>query len=375
MFPSSFKPNPSINVSSKTSTIVSLVLIIFGYSLSAVTAVMRSSPIFQLDILLMPCLTSCLLGLFNVLYNLGIREHPEQTSPAVVAIAISAASTVVYGVAALWTFRNIYMVKARDRMHRHHPDASTDILSETEQQRQQLSHLLLQRECARHGSTDTNQATFRIGLPQSSDRPSSRSTLDTLRHLPRVARNAYERTNSMYGRQDYTEALAPPMDSVAEEAPSDPRIAPLPATAFVPPQSNYNDTYIPGIVNTRSYTPQEASPVASLPKLQENGYPLEKPPPLNEQHPLQRAENRYHIVEDHQPTIELLMARHEQSMSASRASTQSREIRRMEIELADRGKHRDKGLRREDLDGIEIAPSIKRVGTDGWASQMMSNDH
>ena len=293
------------------------------------------------------------------------------------ALVISAASTVVYGVAALWTFRNIYLVKAREKMHRYHRDSSTDkMLPATEQQRQQLLRLLLQQENARHGSSDTNQSTFQIGLPPSSDHRSSRSTLGTLRHLPRAARNAYEGTNSRYGRQDYNEALAAPMDSVEEETPSDPRVAPLPATAYVAPQSNYDDAYIPGIVNTRSYTPKEAPPAASLPKLQENGYPLEKekPPPLNEQHPLQRAENQYHIVEDHLPTMERLMAQHEQSRSASRASTQSRESRRLEIELADRGKDRGTGLRREDLDGIEIVPSIKRVETDGWERQLMSND-
>ena len=339
------------------------------------TAVISSSSIFQLDILLMPCLTSCLLGLFNVLYNLGIHEHPEQTAPAIVALVISAASTVVYGVAALWTYRNIYLVKARDKMHRHHPDSSTDgMLPETEQQRQQLLRLLLQQENARHGSPDTNQSTFQIRLPPNNDHRSSRSTMGTLRNLPRVAHSAYEGTGSMYGRQDYNETLAAPMDPVEEETPPDLEIAPLPATAYVPPQSSYDDAYIPGIVNTRSYAPQEAPPAASLPKLQENGYPLEKPPPLKEQHPLQRAENHYHIVEDHEPTIERLMAPHEQSRSASRASTQSRESRRMEIELAGCGKNRSPGLRREDLDGIEIVPSIKRVETDGWVTQLMSND-
>ena len=323
----------------------------------------------------MPCLASCLLGLFNVLYNLGIHEHPEQTSPAIVALALSASSTVVYGVAALWTYRTIYVVRARDKMHRHHPDSSADkMLPETEQQRQQLLRLLLQQESAIHGSPDANQSTFQIRIPPSNDHRSSRSTMGTLRNLPRVARSAYERTNSVYGRQDYNEPLAAPMDSVEEETPSDTRAAPLPPTAYVPPQSNYDDVYIPGIVNTRSYTPQEAAPPANLPKLQENGYPLEKPPPLNEQHPLQRAENQYRIVEDHQPTIERFMAHQEQSRSASRASTQSRESRRMEIELADRGKHKSKGLRREEFDGIEIVPSIKRVETDGWVQQMMSND-
>ena len=322
----------------------------------------------------MPCLTSCLFGLFNVLYNLGIHDHPEQTSPAIVALVISAASTVVYGVAALWTYRNIYLVKARDKMHRYHPDSSTDkMLPETEQQRQQLQGLLLQPKNAKHGSPDTNQSTFQIRLPPSNDHRSSRSTWGTLRDLHGVARSAHERTNSTYGRQEYNETLSAPMDPVEEETSPAPRIAPLPATAYVPPQSNYNDAYIPGIVNTRSYTPLEAPPAANLPKLQENGYPLEKPPPLKEQHPLQRAENQYRIVEDHQPTIERFMAQHEQSRSASRASTQ-RESRRMEIELADRGNNRGKGLRREDLDGIEIVPSIKRVETDGWVQQLMSND-
>ena len=311
----------------------------------------------------------------NVLYGIRIQKRPEYTSASIIALAVSAASTLVYTLAALWTYRKIYMIKSRDKMHRHYSESSTDTMKpETEQQRQQLLRLLLQEEGVKHGSPDTNQSTFKLEMPPSNHRTNSRSTMGTLKNLPRVVRDTHERTGSMYGPEGYNEPTAATAESVEEGRPSDSRIAPLPAIAYVPPQYNFDEAYIPGMVNTRSYSSHEAPPLANLPQLQEDGYPLEKAPPLKVLHPLERSENQYRIVEDHQPTIEHLMALREQSRSTSRVGTQRRESRRIEIELADRGRNRNRGLGREDLDGIEIVPSIKRVETDGWIRQTMSDD-
>jgi hypothetical protein len=275
----------------------------------------------------------------------------------------------------MWTFRKIYIVRSRDVMHRHHSISSTDkIMPETELQRQQLLRLLQQQQDAKNGSPEINSSTFKLEWewPGNGERRNTRSTLGTLRHIPRAARDVYEsRTNSMYGYQDPANSIPAPMDSVEEEAPFNPRLAPLPSTAYSPRNNDYDDAHIPGIINTRSYTQDSypPPPQSHLPQLQENGYPLEKPsfPDLDERHPLERRQNQYHMIEEDQPAIEFRMRQHgEQLRSASRASTQSREDRRMEIELSERGRGRDEGLKREDLDGIDFVPSIKRVETDGF---------
>lgn len=214
-----------LTISSKTSTIIALILLALGYILSVATALLCKSWLFRLDILLIPCLTSCLLGFTNVTYSLCIHSRsPQWTSSAIAAITISVASSLAYAVAALWTFRKIYMVRTRDAMHRHHSTSSTDkMIPETEQQRQQLLRLLLQQEDARNSNPDTNSSTFKLEWewPGNGDRRNSRSTLGTLKTIPRAARNVYESgTNSIYGRQDSANAPATaPMDSVAEEAP------------------------------------------------------------------------------------------------------------------------------------------------------------
>ena len=272
------------------------------------------------------------------------------------------------------------MVRARDAMHRHHSTSSTEkMMPETDQQRQQLLRLLLHQEDAKNASPETGHSTFKLDWdwPGNIDRRNSRSTTGTLRNLPRAARNAYEsRTNSIYGRQDSANPrAAAPMDSVAEEAPLNPRLTEgfLQATAYTPQLNYYDEANIPGIANTRKYPPQDSPlPPPSpnhLPQLQENGYPIEKPlmQNLDEHVPSERQHNQYHMVERDQPAIESLMAQQqEQQRSTSRASTQSREDRRMEIEMAGRRRRRDEGPEREDMDGIDFVPSIRRVETDGF---------
>ena len=46
--------------------------------------------------------------------------------------------------------------------------------------------------------------------------------------------------------------------------------------------------------------------------------------------------------------------------------SQSRESRRIEIELADRGERRDGAERGQELEGVEVIGRIRRVETDGW---------
>lgn len=255
-------------------------------------------------------------------------------------------------------------------MHRYHSDSTDAMMPESEQQRQQLLRLLLQHEDAKQQHPDNGQSTFKIDWPGNSER---RSTVTTLRNLPRAVRNSYGNRNSdLYSGQDANPPPLPPMDSVTEEASLDPRSGPsdgiftLDARTYIPPNNSYIDGDIPGIVNTR-YDSPILSPPSNLPQLQANGYPIEKPviQDVSVQHPSQRPE--YHIVDEYTRGRDQYRMVNEQGHRATNAPrSQSRESRRMEIELADRGKVRGEGRGREELEGVEYIGSIRRVETDGW---------
>ncbi|KAF6232916.1 hypothetical protein HO173_008879 [Letharia columbiana] len=371
IFPSAFKQNASLTISSKSATITAIVLLVLGYVLSFVTALICRSWIFQLDIIFVPCLSSSVLGLINILYSLSTHEKSLQwTSSSIVALVLSTISTLTYTTIALLTFRKIHIVRARDAMHRYHSESTDAMMPESELQRQQLLRLLLQQEDAKQQNPDNGQSTFKIDWPGNADR---RSTVVTLRNLPRAVRSSYGNRNSdLYGDQDANPPPLPPMDSVTEEASVDPRfgssdgLSPLGERTYIPANNSYIDGDIPGIVNTRYDSPIRSS-LSNLPQLQANGYPIEKPEiqDLIVQHPTQRPE--YHIVDEHargRDQYRMVNQQGQQSHDAPRS--RSRESRRIEIELADRGKARDGGRRRQELEGVEVIGSIRRVETDGW---------
>lgn len=180
--------------------------------------------------------------------------------------------------------------------------------------------------------------------------------MNTLRNLPSAARNAYEnRSSASFVTQDPHPQAAMHMDPVTEEESMDPRMVPMQASAYTPP-SRYDDHNIPGIVNTRYQPPTQAQTSPSLPPpLQPNGYPMEKPeiPQTNEPPVVERSYNQYHVVEGEE-------WQRQQDQERRPTSTASRESRRIEIELGDRGRVERS---RRDLD---ITGSIRRVGTDAW---------
>ncbi|KAL9136173.1 MAG: hypothetical protein Q9175_002630 [Cornicularia normoerica] len=371
IFPSAFKQISVPTISSKSATIATVILLVLGYVLSLVTSLICRSWIFQLDIIFVPCLCSSVLGLINILYSLSTHETSLQwTSSSIVALVLSITSTLTYATFALLNFRKIHIVRARDAMHRHHSDSTDAIMPESELQRQQLLRLLLQQEDAKQQNSDNGQSTFKIDWPGNADR---RSTIVTLRSLPRAVRNSYGNRNSdLYGGQDGNPPPLPPMDSVVEEASLDPRfgsldgIVPLDARTYIPPNNSYIDGDIPGIVNTRYDSPIQ-SPPPNLPQLQANGYPIEKPEvqDVNVQHPSQRPE--YHMLdEDARGRDQYRMINEQGQRRHDAPRSRSRESRRIEIELADRGKGRDEGRRRLELEGVEVIGSIRRVETDGW---------
>ena len=374
IFPSAFKQTSSVTISAKSATIAAVILLVFGYVLSLVTSLTCRSWIFQLDIIFVPCLSSSVLGLINVLYSLSTHEKTIQwTSSSTVALVLSITSTLTYTTVALLTFRKIYIVRARDAMHRYRSDSTDAMMPESELQRQQLLRLLLQQEDARQQSTDNGQSTFKIDWPGNTDR---RSTMVTLRNLPRAVRNSYGNRNSdPYGGQDANPPPLPPMVSVAEEATLNSRfgspdgVVPLEPLTYIPSNNSYIDGDISDIVNTR-YNSFIPSPPSNLPQIQTNGYPIEKPEiqDITVHHPSQRPE--YHIVDEvSRGRDQHGMVNEQGQRNNNTPRSQSRESRRMEIELADRGIERVEGGRRRELEGVEVIGSIRRVETDGWGSR------
>lgn len=191
--------------------------------------------------------------------------------------------------------------------------------------------------------------------------------MTTLRNLPRAARQVYEtRSSASFMVQDPHPNAAIHMDPVNEEESLDPRMASMRQPAYAP-ANGYDEHIIPGIVNTRYPSPAEAqTPAPAPPQLQANGYPIEKPEArsLNQSHSVERSLNQYHVVEED----EWRRQREEEQRSVSRAS---RESRRMEIELADRGRGGvHEGKRRQNFEEVEVIGSIRRVETDGWGRRL-----
>ena len=165
--------------------------------------------------------------------------------------------------------------------------------------------------------------------------------MTTLRNLPRVARAAYEnRSSTSFMPQEPHPQAQMHMDPVTEEESLDPRMPPLPPDEYVS-ATNYDDQNIPGIVNTRYPTPTQAQtpPPPVLPQLQANGYPIEKPEAhgMQEPQPVERNANQYYVVDDSD------WQRQMDEGQRPTAST-SRESRRIEIELADRGRGNNRSI-------------------------------
>ena len=213
------------------------------------------------------------------------------------------------------------------------------MMPETELQRQQLLRLLLQQEDAKKASPDNNQQTFKLEWPGNGDQ--RRNTMTTLRNLPRVARAAYEnRSSTSFMPQEPHPQAQVHMDPVTEEESLDPRMSPLTPGGYVS-ATNYDDQNIPGIVNTRYPTPthSQTPPPPVLPQLQANGYPIEKSEAHGMQEPqaMERSMNQYYVLDDSDWQRQI-------DEGQRPTTSTSRESRRIEIELADRGWRRRESI-------------------------------
>lgn len=116
-----------------------------------------------------PCLSSCSIGVFNVIYNIAIRSPLPWTSRSITAMAIALSSTTIYAIIAIMIYHQISIVRKRDALHRRPSswqEDSSSLLTEDDAQRQQLLRLLRKSNTDRAPSPALSQSTYRIDLPE-----------------------------------------------------------------------------------------------------------------------------------------------------------------------------------------------------------------
>ncbi|MCJ1359948.1 MAG: hypothetical protein MMC33_009951 [Icmadophila ericetorum] len=163
IFPTSF--NNTLSSQSGLS-IAALILLALGYSLSVALWFTCTSTLFQLDVLFLPCLLSCVLGLLNVGITLGVNPPPSPQShwntASISALTLALTSGMIYGGLTLYTFRKVQFIRTSDK-NRNSDSETMHLIPEDEQQRQQLLRLLLAKE--NETRTSTSQHTYWIDLP------------------------------------------------------------------------------------------------------------------------------------------------------------------------------------------------------------------
>ena len=321
-----------------------------------------------------PCLSSCLFGLLNVIFNLSIRKStdPHWNTSSIAALSLSAISSLIYAILYLLKFRKVYIVRSRDAMHRHNSDGES-LLPEDELQRQQLLRLLLQRD-GKKVSSELSRSTYRIDLPTDMRRSATHlsapqniygyegrevrsKSVPNVLNAPLLDPSVYPIAHRVEPPTVQIQEPTLPADSIFTQFTHPPPPEPVfdqfpqPPLASGQYSPHPNDLGIEGIVNT--FPRQGTFPVEKQEQLIRE---------LSLRHPAERP--GYHIVEP--PIVQPTSPFRQQSVEE--LNRLSRESRRVEIEMEDRG--RDHKRRAElDVDGVEVTPRIVRVATDGWDRQ------
>jgi hypothetical protein len=193
------------NIKTSRTALVSIgaAFFITGYIAISVTAVLNKSILFCFDAVLLPILTSSVIGLAAVVFNHSLHKtFPVSDIYIIIPLTLASISTVTSACLAGYTYHRIKLITQSDnrrkiRMIREEaaawPGALHDstsmqsllpapqqqqrdfaqrgsvgsvsaMIPEDEQQRQQLLRLLLRREAARQPSPDS-ESTYHIDLP------------------------------------------------------------------------------------------------------------------------------------------------------------------------------------------------------------------
>ncbi|EMC92226.1 hypothetical protein BAUCODRAFT_55947, partial [Baudoinia panamericana UAMH 10762] len=196
MLPVTFDSNPKLRTSVSVLGIFGIALLTAGFSFTALLCFAVRNPLYQAELVFLPALTSCAIGLLTIFYDFLISSRYVWNVPALLLTIAAAISTIVYGGLLMYTHRRIGVVKARGpsvplRPHSMQssvsgpwqdanfyenynrnmfptfsreqpplPGYDPNQITEEEMQRQQMLMLLLQKE--QPPTPDPSQSTFRI---------------------------------------------------------------------------------------------------------------------------------------------------------------------------------------------------------------------
>ncbi|MCJ1377839.1 hypothetical protein MMC17_000935 [Xylographa soralifera] len=340
VFPASFQTVTNLQLNQGAISIVAVILLALGYSLSVALWFICNNWLFQFDVLFMPCLVSCVLGTLNIGIALGI--HPatrdQWTTASISALILALVSSIIYAALAILTFHKISSIRSYDSGRRNRADSeSHTLLPEDELQRQQLLRLLLQKEGDKT-SPAVSQSTFRIDIPENS-KASAATTTTTYLAAPTTA---YGGQNRNAGSTPIEQQFALLRGDFQDTVP-DRKLQALVRARERSSISRSRETSEgpPVIINTRT--------VDDIGEI-----------PLSERHPLEREDfiRGTHIKDD--PFHAGGVYRPEDEEYAYEIAT-----RRAEAELEDSERGRRLHTERRELEA-EVIPRIVRVQTDGW---------
>lgn len=109
-----------------------------------------------------PCFSSSLMGLFNVVLNIIVRQLQPLDTLSIIVVTICVVSSAGYGFAVLYNSRTFFSLTQRPIKHSH----GQDLLDDAELQRRQLLRLYLKQDSDRPPTPELSQSTFRLEVPE-----------------------------------------------------------------------------------------------------------------------------------------------------------------------------------------------------------------
>ncbi|RHZ64594.1 uncharacterized protein CDV56_108873 [Aspergillus thermomutatus] len=157
------KPEDNPQINKTILTIAAMVLIGVAYALSFVLVCFQiDQRAYLLHSVFLPCLSSSLFGLFNIVFNILCRNILPMDNLGTIVVSLCCAFVFLYALGALW----IYGRTIADETRAHYSSASPILLTEEEMQRQQLLRLLQRNGRKKRSSAKAVQKTFKVDVPE-----------------------------------------------------------------------------------------------------------------------------------------------------------------------------------------------------------------
>ncbi|KAF9883173.1 hypothetical protein FE257_003893 [Aspergillus nanangensis] len=143
--------------------VAAVVLIAVAYALSFILALFQyHQRKYLLHSIFIPCLISNMVGLLNVILNILCRNLLPIGRLATVSLALPCGFGFIYALCALW----VYALDVLDETRISRGDRETPLLTEDEQQRQQLLRLLQKDQSKKRWSAKSTKNTFQVQVPE-----------------------------------------------------------------------------------------------------------------------------------------------------------------------------------------------------------------